>query len=67
MHTSYNHLVDSTTVSLGQEVSAGDVIGHVGLSGNTTGAHLHFQVLTGPHEFVDPEEFLAGVGVPTPR
>lgn len=63
--STYNHLVNSTTVQVGQQVSAGEEIGQVGLSGGTTGAHLHFQVLTGPHEFVDPVEFLTGSGVPT--
>ena len=59
--TTYNHLVTPTTVSLGQEVRAGDVIGHVGLSGHTTGPHLHFQVLTGG-ERVDPDPWMAARG-----
>lgn len=32
-----------TTVRDGQRVSQGDVVGYVGTSGNSTGAHLHFE------------------------
>lgn len=39
----YGHLED-VTVSLGDTVKPGDVIGHVGMTGNTTAPHLHLQV-----------------------
>ncbi|HXA28813.1 MAG TPA: M23 family metallopeptidase [Candidatus Angelobacter sp.] len=41
--TLYAHL-DSATVHDGDEVAAGDVIGQVGSTGNSTGPHLHFEV-----------------------
>ena len=33
-----------TPVSVGQNVSQGDVIGHVGTTGNSTGNHLHLEL-----------------------
>ncbi len=39
----YAHLNDAT-VTEGQEVSTGHVIGHVGITGQTTGPHLHFEI-----------------------
>jgi murein DD-endopeptidase MepM/ murein hydrolase activator NlpD len=41
--TSYNHLT-SDTVSTGQRVSKGQVIGYAGTTGYSTGCHLHFMV-----------------------
>jgi murein DD-endopeptidase MepM/ murein hydrolase activator NlpD len=41
--TSYSHLT-SFAVGAGQRVSAGQVIGHVGSTGYSTGCHLHFMV-----------------------
>lgn len=45
----YAHLVpQSSRLKVGAEVSAGDVIGRLGHSGNSTEPHLHFQVCDGP-------------------
>ena len=45
--TVYGHLT-SLTVSSGQSVSRGQVIGYVGSTGNSTGPHLHYECrLTG--------------------
>jgi murein DD-endopeptidase MepM/ murein hydrolase activator NlpD len=54
----YGHMSRIIT-SLGDRVEAGTVIGEVGTSGRSTGAHLHFEVRTsaGP---VDPALWLAG-------
>ena len=41
--TLYAHL-DSFTVELGQQVEQGQVIGLSGLSGRSTGPHLHFEI-----------------------
>ena len=41
--SSYSHL-KSKTVTLGQEVSEGDILGYVGSTGRVTGPHLHWEV-----------------------
>ena len=45
----YAHLAtDSVTVEKGQKVKQGQVLGKLGNSGNSTGPHLHFQLMAGP-------------------
>src|SRR5437763_11653613 len=45
----YAHLQKkSVTVRVGDQVKKGAVIGKLGNSGNTSGPHLHFHVMTGP-------------------
>jgi murein DD-endopeptidase MepM/ murein hydrolase activator NlpD len=42
--TRYCHLVEHPAVRIGQQVTAGEHIGRVGSSGNSSGPHLHFEV-----------------------
>ncbi|MFF5161504.1 M23 family metallopeptidase [Streptomyces sp. NPDC000348] len=54
----------SISVSVGQKVSTGDVIGRVGSTGNSTGAHLHLEVHTGGSSTgIDPMAWLRDKGL----
>jgi murein DD-endopeptidase MepM/ murein hydrolase activator NlpD len=54
--TRYAHLA-SVSVSTGQQVAAGDVVGRIGALGLATGPHLHFEVLVSG-QFVNPASWL---------
>jgi murein DD-endopeptidase MepM/ murein hydrolase activator NlpD len=54
----------SISVSVGQKVGTGDVIGRVGATGNVTGAHLHLEVHpNGSADGIDPMAWLRGKGL----
>jgi len=55
-YTRYAHLL-SSRVRLGQRVQQGEVIGHIGSTGMSTGPHLHFEVIIGS-DVVDPYQFM---------
>jgi len=44
----YAHLGDLPALHLGEPVTCGQALGHVGNTGMTTGAHLHFETRWGP-------------------
>ena len=59
MQTLYAHM-SSRAVSVGQTVSRGQVIGYVGSTGMSTGAHLHFEMYVNGSK-VDPETRYPGI------
>jgi murein DD-endopeptidase MepM/ murein hydrolase activator NlpD len=67
--TLYCHMVRRAVVQPGQAVTAGQVVGQVGSSGNSSAPHLHFEVHvnappTGPQNAVDPLPFMRTRGAP---
>lgn len=63
----YPHVfhLKSRSVSSGQQVSEGQLIGHVGTTGLSTGCHIHFGVSTKSvpqttsfNDFIDPLEYI---------
>ncbi|WP_373316905.1 M23 family metallopeptidase [Streptomyces sulfonofaciens] len=53
----------SISVSVGQKVSTGQVIGRVGATGNVTGPHLHLEVHPGGGAAIDPFAWLEKDGI----
>ncbi|MEE6180005.1 M23 family metallopeptidase [Mycobacterium sp. 050134] len=60
--TLYGH-INTALVSTGARVMAGDQIATMGNRGNSTGPHLHFEVLQGGTERIDPVPWLAQRGL----
>ncbi len=60
--TLYGH-ISSWSVDIGERVWAGDQIATMGNRGNSTGPHLHFEVLLNGTDRVDPVGWLAKRGV----
>lgn len=70
LYTVYAHMQTIMAVQ-GQEVKAGDLIGYVGTTGNSSGNHCHFEIQTGSGNYTDmrkdpdaPDPALAALGVP---
>ena len=66
--TRYCHQGQQPIVTPGQQVAAGQVIGYVGDTGNSSGPHLHFEVhINGDRSYtgaVDPVPFMKERGAP---
>ncbi|MCZ4076530.1 M23 family metallopeptidase [Rhodococcus sp. H36-A4] len=60
--TVYGH-IDTATVSVGQQVMAGDQIATMGNRGFSTGPHLHFEVHLPGENKIDPLPWLASRGI----
>lgn len=62
--TLYGHL-NTWSVSMGEQVMAGDQIATMGNRGNSTGPHLHFEVMVGGSNRIDPVGWLSKRGIST--
>ena len=66
--TRYCHMVSQPLVVVGQRVTAGQPIGHVGMSGHADGPHCHFEVHTNGDDSasgaIDPVPFMNQQGAP---
>jgi murein DD-endopeptidase MepM/ murein hydrolase activator NlpD len=53
----YSHLIRPSLLARGERVHTGDLVGHVGQSGNarSTPCHLHFEIRKQSGRFLDPE------------
>ncbi|MDV6266136.1 MULTISPECIES: M23 family metallopeptidase [Rhodococcus] len=60
--TVYGH-IDTSVVTVGQQVMAGDQIATVGNRGFSTGPHLHFEVHLAGENKIDPLPWLASRGI----
>ena len=56
-YTRYAHLSEFADIQIGDYVNQGQVIAYSGSTGDSTGPHLHFEILPNGIQ-VDPEEYL---------
>jgi hypothetical protein len=56
--TRYGHLHNFADIRQGQTVSAGTVLGGLGSTGNSSGPHLHFEVIDSNGRNIDPRNYL---------
>lgn len=66
-YTLYAHLkYGSVTVNTGDRVSKGQVIGYMGNTGHSFGAHLHFEVRNNKDTKIDPTPYI-NANLPEPK
>ena len=58
--TIYCHMREQSPRKLGEQTYCGDILGYVGITGNTTGAHLHWGVYNVDGKAIDPKPFWNG-------
>jgi hypothetical protein len=56
--TTYNHMA-KVEVTVGQQVTRGQVVGRIGSTGRSTACHMHFEVIL-DGSYIDPMRFLTG-------
>lgn len=67
MYTLYGHMkYGSVAVKVGDRVKRGQVIGYMGNTGYSFGAHLHFEVRNENDKYVDPTQYVDG-DLPAPK
>lgn len=62
LYTLYAHMAAENNLFVGQHVETGDILGWVGVTGNTTGPHVHFEVRVGKNDYYatrNPELWMA--------
>jgi len=60
MYAYYAHLQKNVQVVVGDQILAGDLLGYVGITGNSSGPHLHYAVKKGTNQgnWQDPRDYL---------
>lgn len=67
MYTLYAHMkYGSVEVKVGQRVSKGQVLGYMGNTGYSFGAHLHFEVRDKNNNYIDPTGYV-DADLPVPK
>ena len=62
--TQYHHMTGHSPLAVGARVNAGQTIGYVGITGNASGYHLHFEVMVGGYDRnTNPATFMRQRGV----
>ncbi len=58
----YYHMVRQTDfIPVGTQVKAGDLIGHVGNTGNSSANHLHLSIFTPDGLYINPYQLMVDV------